>query len=105
MEMKKIWDTRRESDQIAFLYLGEGTSNKALTLYWGHKWGYGQGFTVSGGIGGTYYSHAELSADNLEDAKAEAERFLYEKYFHALRMCLKSADSYAAAMEALKNPT
>lgn len=103
--MKKVWDMRREADQIAFLYLGDGMANKELKLYWGLKWGYGPGFTATFGIGGAYYSHVELEATNLEDAKAEAERILYEKNFHALRMCLKSADHYAEVLEALKSPT
>lgn len=92
------WDLRRVEDQIAFLYLDRGLKHKALTLYWGEKWGYGEGFSVSGGIGGAYYCHNEIEARDLGEAMNATERWFYEKIAECLKNCLETAEHYTSIL-------
>lgn len=103
--MKITWDHRDEDIQILFMYLDEEKKHKALTLYWGEKWGAGDGFTISGGIGGTYYSHHPIEAESVSEAMKKTEQWFANRINECLERCMKSVSYYRELLDVLPAPT
>lgn len=102
MDFKFTWRMRSPDDQIAKLYPNPESDSHILTLYWGSKWGYGDGFTFSGGIGGTYYDHNPIEADSIPEAMEKTIIWLSEKIENCRENCLRSAAYYADFLAALQ---
>ena len=99
--MKLTWVMKEPEDRLAKLCLCSNPDNPILTLYWGEVWGYGEGFTISGGIGSTYYSHEPIDANSIDEAKAKTEIWLAEKAKEQLAYHMRSIDFYKELLEDL----
>lgn len=102
--MKITWDMKDEDIQIAFMYLDDEKKHEALTLYWGEKWGAGAGFSISGRVSSTYYSHEPIEADSVAEAKEKAEIWFSEKIKECLDRCTKSVEYYKTLLSVLPDP-
>lgn len=101
--MKLTWVMKEPDDPFAKLCLASNPDHTILTLYWGEVWGCGEGFTISGGIGSTYYSHEPIDASSIDEAKAKTEMWLAEKVKEQLAYHMRSIDFYKKLLAELPN--
>lgn len=94
-----------EVTKRARLYLDENGDHVALTLYWGEDPEDGSEFSVSGGIGPTYYSHDPIEAHSIAEAKEKAEMWFADRIMECLGRYRRSVEYYESILEMLPNPS
>ena len=83
----------KEDIGVAKLYNDEFTKD-LLTLYWGEKWGHGEGFTVCALVGGVYYNDIPIEADSIEEAKYNTEIWFCDILKNTINKYMEYIDYY-----------